>query len=111
MSLPSASVASSTEVCQLLIRQAPAKTRSQALRDLGLVIAEIAEKAAPLSPRAAAERAWHPVHPLTVDEMQGVVAVDRAGVSTRRGLGRRLRWLAWLTSASECSRNARTMTS
>ena len=59
------------------------KIRSQALRDLGLVIAEIADHAACLSPREAAERAWHPSHLLSVDELESAIAADRADVGAR----------------------------
>lgn len=52
------------------------KTRSQALRDLGLVIAEIAEQTAGLTPQQAAERAWSPDGP-PVDVLASQIAAGR----------------------------------
>lgn len=52
------------------------KTRSQALRDLGLVIAEIADKTASLTPRQAAERAWRPDGP-SVDVLAAQIEASR----------------------------------
>jgi len=56
------------------------KTRSQALRDLGLVIAEIAEKTSSLSPRQAAERAWRQDGP-SVDLLAEQIAEDRRRIA------------------------------
>lgn len=39
------------------------KTRAQALRDLGLVVAEVAAIVRTLTPEQAAERAWRPDGP------------------------------------------------
>ena len=58
------------------------KTRSQALRDLGLVIAEIAEVTQGLPPSEAAERAWFPGHQLTLEELEVEIARSRSEPST-----------------------------
>ena len=58
------------------------KTRSQALRDLGLVIAEIAEVTRHLAPRDAAERAWFSGHQLTLEELEVEIARSRSEPST-----------------------------
>jgi hypothetical protein len=52
------------------------KTRSQALRDLGLVIAEIAAQTDHLTPLEAAERAWRPDGP-PVDVLAAQIAAGR----------------------------------
>lgn len=46
------------------------KTRAEALRDLGRVVAEVAEIVRKLSPREVAERAWHPGHEMSLDELE-----------------------------------------
>lgn len=56
------------------------KTRSQALRDLGLVIAEIAEKTASLTPLQAAERAWRQDGP-PVETLAAQIAEDRGRIA------------------------------
>lgn len=56
------------------------KTRAQALRDLGLVIAEIAETTRHLTPREAAERAWEPSSSMSVDELAESIATSRDSV-------------------------------
>lgn len=45
------------------------KTREQALRDLGQVIADELREIRQLTPRQAAERAWHPDHRMSLDEL------------------------------------------
>lgn len=60
------------------INRAAAKTRKQALRDLGIVIAEIWEAANHLSAREAAERAWHEGHLMTLDELTDQIEADRS---------------------------------
>lgn len=52
------------------------KTRSQALRDLGLVIGEIAAQTAGLTPQQAAERAWRPDGP-ALDDLASQIAAGR----------------------------------
>lgn len=62
------------------------KTRAQALRDLGIVIAEIADRTAGLTPREAAERAWDPSQPLSVEQLAVAIAAGRSLYrSTARG--------------------------
>ncbi len=53
------------------------KTRAQALRDLGVVIAEVAARTDHLTPREAAERAWESSSSVTVDELADTIAVSR----------------------------------
>lgn len=60
------------------------KTSAQALRDLGLVVAEIAAETAHLMPREAAERAWEPSSPISVDDLADSIAAGRG--STAAGL-------------------------
>lgn len=43
------------------------KTREQALRDLGMVVAEVAAIVRTLTPEQAAERAWRPDGPALDD--------------------------------------------
>lgn len=56
------------------------KTRSEALRDLGLVIAEIAETTRDLTPQQAAERAWRADGP-SVDVLASQIAADRGFIA------------------------------
>lgn len=58
------------------------KTRSQALRDLRLVIADVAEATRHLTPREAAERAWFSGHQLTLEELEVDIARSRSESST-----------------------------
>lgn len=60
------------------------KTREQALRDLGRVIAESAAITSKLTPREAAERAWHPGGP-SVDELTELIRADREAATKARG--------------------------
>lgn len=45
------------------------KTRSQALRDLGLVVAESVGRMRTMTAREVAEAAWTPDHKMSVDEL------------------------------------------
>lgn len=53
------------------------KTRAQALQDLADVVAEEIAIASKLTPREAAERAWHPGGP-SVDDLARQIEADRA---------------------------------
>lgn len=59
------------------------KTREQALRDLGLVVAEWVEKTRKLTAREAAERAWRLDHPMSIDEL--TAHIESLGIC-RRGV-------------------------
>lgn len=52
------------------------KTREQALEDLGRVVADEMAIVAKLTPREAAERAWHPGGP-SVDELTEIITASR----------------------------------
>lgn len=52
-------------------------TQAEAIRDAGLVLAEIRANRDALSPRAAAEKAWYRGHPLTVDEIEALIIRQR----------------------------------
>lgn len=54
------------------------KTKEQALADLGRVIADEMAIVATLTPRQAAERAWHPGGP-SVDDLEALIAAGRRG--------------------------------
>lgn len=45
------------------------KTKEQARRDLGRVVADEPAEIRHLTPRQAAARAWHPDHRLSLDEL------------------------------------------
>lgn len=45
------------------------KTKGQALRDLGLVVAEFTATFVTQTPEEAAERAWRPDGPLSLEEL------------------------------------------
>lgn len=53
------------------------KTREQALEGLGRVVAEEAAATASLTPREAAERAWHPGGP-SVEDLTEQIRAARA---------------------------------
>ncbi|MGW9345842.1 hypothetical protein ACWGR3_30300 [Streptomyces albidoflavus] len=56
------------------------KTREQALEDLGRVVGDELAIVATLTPREAAERAWHPGGP-SVDELTRTIAASRLQVA------------------------------
>lgn len=58
-------------------------TREQALQSLSDFVAECAEQTAALTPREAAERAWHPGGP-SVDELTATITANRAAREGRR---------------------------
>lgn len=58
-------------------------TREQALQSLADFVAECAERTGALTPREAAERAWHPGGP-SVDELTEIITANRAARSGGR---------------------------
>jgi len=52
------------------------KTREQALQDLSDFLHEVGETTARLTPRQAAERAWHPGGP-SIDDLEQQIAQTR----------------------------------
>lgn len=64
------------------------KTRQQALRDLGRVVAEAYAVTAHLTAREAAERAWHPGGP-PVNELAAQIQTDRDAAARGVDGGRR----------------------
>lgn len=64
-------------------------TEAEAIREAGLVLAEIRADRDALSPRAAAEKAWYRGHPLTVDAIEALIVRQRADARAKRDAGQR----------------------
>lgn len=53
-------------------------TREECLAAAGLVLAQARARRDRLTPRAAAERAWHRGHRMSVDEIEALIIAQRA---------------------------------
>lgn len=58
-------------------------TKEEAIREAGLVLAEIRANRDALGPREAAEKAWYRGHPMTVDEIEALIIRQRANAVAR----------------------------